>query len=185
MEPEKEKEKPEIDAENVEFENEEYKEEKLAMKLKKLMSEKFGINTFRPNQETAVLNVMKGKHVLVIMATGGEKSLIYQLPALMQNGVTVVISPLKSLMLEQVMDLQEKNICAEQLMGRSCPRHEVIYSKLLNMDIIKLLYVTPEKIVKNSRFSNILKILYERNMLNQFVVDENLSNLSNIKYVSQ
>lgn len=72
----------------------------------------FGFNTFRPEQDHVVETIVDGKDVMVVMPTGGGKSLCYQLPALLNKGVTIVISPLIALMKDQVDALNARNIPA-------------------------------------------------------------------------
>ncbi|EFX83805.1 DNA helicase bloom's syndrome protein B [Daphnia pulex] len=117
---------------------------------------RFGISELRGNQPLVVEALLAKKDCLAVMPTGEGKSLCFQLPAVMDSGVTVVICPLISLMIDQVFDL--KNL-------------GVIY--------IKLLYVTPERLVNaledtcgNNRLKNMLKALYQRKKLCRFVVDE-------------
>jgi superfamily II DNA helicase RecQ len=85
-----------------------YSKKSIIRKLK----ENFGYNDFRPNQFEAINSVLNGKDVFVMMATGSGKSICYQLPSLVTKGVTVVISPLISLMEDQVQALQSLSIPA-------------------------------------------------------------------------
>ena len=80
-----------------------------------LLRDVFGFESFRPGQEEIVDAVTAGENVLAIMPTGGGKSLCFQLPALMREGVTVVISPLIALMRDQVRGLQEAGVEAGAL----------------------------------------------------------------------
>ncbi|MEC8573633.1 MAG: DEAD/DEAH box helicase, partial [Pseudomonadota bacterium] len=80
-----------------------------------LLREIFGFDAFRPGQGEIVDAVTAGENVLAIMPTGGGKSLCYQLPALMRDGITVVISPLIALMRDQVRALQEVGVAAGAL----------------------------------------------------------------------
>jgi ATP-dependent DNA helicase RecQ len=86
-----------------------------------LLSEVFGFDAFRPGQQEIVEAVTAGENVLAIMPTGGGKSLCFQLPALMREGVTVVISPLIALMRDQVRALQEAGVCAGALTSGNTP----------------------------------------------------------------
>ena len=80
-----------------------------------LLKDVFGFDAFRPGQQDIVEAVTAGENVLAIMPTGGGKSLCFQLPALMRDGVTVVISPLIALMRDQVRALQEAGVTAGAL----------------------------------------------------------------------
>src|SRR3954462_15439204 len=75
----------------------------------------FGLSEFRAGQEQTVRAVLDGKHVLAVMPTGAGKSLCYQLPAMLQGGLTLVCSPLISLMHDQIEKLKERGIRAERL----------------------------------------------------------------------
>ena len=86
-----------------------------------LLRDVFGFSTFRPGQEDIVQAVTEGKNVLAIMPTGGGKSLCFQLPALLREGVTVVISPLIALMRDQVRALQAVGVSAGALTSGNTP----------------------------------------------------------------
>ena len=80
--------------------------------VKELLREKFGHEGFRMGQEQVVRAIISGKDVLAVMPTGGGKSLCYQLPALLAEGITLVVSPLIALMNDQVSKLEQKGIPA-------------------------------------------------------------------------
>jgi ATP-dependent DNA helicase RecQ len=105
----------------------------------------FGFQTFRPNQENIVKSIVNGQDVFAVMPTGGGKSLCYQLPAKMMKGVAVVISPLISLMKDQVDAAVETGIPAA-FMNSSMTAEEIsgVY-RALGHDTIKLLYIAPER----------------------------------------
>ena len=81
-------------------------------KAKAILNDTFGYEEFRPLQQDVISNVLKGRDTLVIMPTGGGKSLCYQIPALIFDGLTIVISPLISLMKDQVEQLDEYGVPA-------------------------------------------------------------------------
>ncbi|MEE9119242.1 MAG: RecQ family ATP-dependent DNA helicase, partial [Calditrichia bacterium] len=105
----------------------------------------FGFQTFRPNQETIIKNILGKKDVFAVMPTGGGKSLCYQLPAKMMNGTAVVISPLISLMKDQVDAAIENGISAA-FINSSLDTQETsdVYHKLKN-HTLELLYIAPER----------------------------------------
>ena len=105
----------------------------------------FGFASFRPNQETIVKNILDRKDVFAVMPTGGGKSLCYQLPALLLEGTAVVISPLISLMKDQVDAAKENGIAAAYL-NSSLDQQEIfeIHGKL-KTNKVKLLYIAPER----------------------------------------
>jgi len=105
----------------------------------------FGFQTFRPNQESIIKNILDGRDVFAVMPTGGGKSLCYQLPATMMHGTAVVISPLISLMKDQVDAAVENGIRAA-FMNSSMDADEVsdVY-RMLKYNKIRLLYIAPER----------------------------------------
>ncbi|MEO1451245.1 MAG: DNA helicase RecQ, partial [Bacteroidota bacterium] len=127
----------------------------------------FGYDTFRPFQEEIIATLQRGKDVLVLMPTGGGKSICYQVPALMHPGMTIVISPLISLMKDQVEALKANGVAAAFLNSSQSPKVQAgIVEKALLADI-KLLYVSPEKALSQD-FMEML----DRVKLNLIAVDE-------------
>jgi ATP-dependent DNA helicase RecQ len=116
-------------------------------KLHHILKEIFGYQTFRFEQYNAISSVLDGKDTLAIMPTGGGKSLCYQIPAMYLSGVTIVISPLISLMHDQVMNLKEYGVEAVFLNSSlSYSDSQKTKAKILKGDI-KLIYVSPEGIL--------------------------------------
>jgi ATP-dependent DNA helicase RecQ len=132
----------------------------------------FGFDAFRPGQESVVRDVLAGRDVLALMPTGGGKSLCYQLPALMQQGVSLVISPLIALMQDQVRQLQDNGIAAT-FVNSSLEAAEIgrRLSGLVRGDY-KLVYLAPERLVLREFLDGPLTRLSEGPGINAFVVDE-------------
>lgn len=116
------------------------------MKSLQVLKDVFGYTTFRPGQEKVIDLVLKGENVLAVMPTGAGKSMCYQIPALVNSGLTLVISPLISLMKDQSDSLKQNGINAAAL-NSATPQEEV--NPILRQAYegkIKLLYVTPERL---------------------------------------
>ena len=121
-----------------------------------LLEEKFGYQSFRKGQETIINNILQGNDCLGIMPTGGGKSICYQLPALVLEGLTVVISPLISLMKDQVDALNDMGIPASYI--NSTLNYQEIQFRLgqAARGEVKLLYVAPERL-ETSDFVELLR----------------------------
>ncbi|KZY01593.1 MULTISPECIES: DNA helicase RecQ [unclassified Sulfitobacter] len=115
-----------------------------------LLQNVFGFDSFRPGQEPIVDAVTAGENVLAIMPTGGGKSLCFQLPALLRDGVTVVISPLIALMRDQVRSLQEAGVAAGALTSGNTPEETDAVWEALESGALKLLYMAPERLAAGS-----------------------------------
>lgn len=111
-----------------------------------LLRQVFGFDGFRPGQEEIVEAVAAGREVLAIMPTGGGKSLCYQLPALMRDGVTVVISPLIALIRDQVRALREAGVAAGALTSGNTEEETSAVYDALRTGELKLLYMAPERL---------------------------------------
>lgn len=114
-----------------------------------ILKSTFGFDDFRPGQAEIVEAVASGKNVLAIMPTGGGKSLCFQLPALMREGVTVVISPLIALMRDQVRGLKEAGVEAGALTSGNTPEETDAVWAGLEAGTLKLLYLAPERLASS------------------------------------
>jgi len=135
--------------------------------VRDLLKRIFGFDEFRNGQQAVIQRLLAGGHVLSIFPTGGGKSLCYELPALLFDGLTVVISPLIALMKDQVEFLTARSVPAARL-DSSLERDEArrVYEEL-NAHRLKLLYISPERL-GNERFLHLL----ERRRISLLAVDE-------------
>src|SRR3989339_739968 len=113
-----------------------------------LLKTTFGFDSFRPLQEKCILTVLDKKDTMLIMPTGGGKSLCYQIPSLIFDGLTVVISPLISLMKDQVTQLKELGVEAEVINSTLSPEEYNTNKGLVKSGRTKLLFVAPETLFK-------------------------------------
>lgn len=134
-----------------------------------ILKDIFGYDSFRPLQLEIIKNLLAGKDTLAIMPTGGGKSLCYQIPALIFKGITIVVSPLISLMQDQVSSLKENGVPAEFL-NSSLEFSEYLETvKKLKNGEIKIVYVSPEGLASDK----MMGIFHECSMpINCITIDE-------------
>jgi len=132
-----------------------------------VLSSRFGFTAFRPGQEQVVEALLAGRSALAVFPTGAGKSLCYQLPALLLDGVTVVVSPLIALMKDQIDALVGQGVDAARLDSSLGPDEARDVSERLRAGALKLLYVAPERF-NNERFLAQL----EQTKISLFAVDE-------------
>src|SRR6185295_10514293 len=111
----------------------------------------FGYTSFRGEQEAIIQHTLAGKDSLVLMPTGGGKSVCFQIPALMMSGVTVVISPLIALMKDQVDGLKENGIVAACLNSSMMESEQREVVNQLRRNELKLVYLAPERLMSNTK----------------------------------
>ncbi|KAI9483682.1 MAG: P-loop containing nucleoside triphosphate hydrolase protein [Benjaminiella poitrasii] len=147
--------------------------------MRRAAKEYFNVDEFR-NLQLPILNAAldQQRDLFVLLPTGGGKSLCYQLPAVLEEGFTLVISPLVSLIKDQVYHLQEANVPAVYLTASSTKeevstiQQDMVPKKNQTTTPFKLLYVTPEKIARSKRFMARLNKAYDAGMLTRIVIDE-------------
>ncbi|MCX7946624.1 MAG: RecQ family ATP-dependent DNA helicase [Hydrogenophilus sp.] len=143
----------------------------LAERARQTLRRHFHLEQFRPQQEAIICHLAAGGDALVLMPTGGGKSLCYQLPALLRPGLAIVFSPLIALMQNQVENLTARGIPAAALHSAlSESQHEAILSAAQSGHL-KLLYVAPERL-PTPRFLALLDALYAERRLALFAIDE-------------
>ncbi|KAF9959110.1 ATP-dependent DNA helicase sgs1 [Mortierella alpina] len=145
------------------------------------LREIFDLRDFRPNQLAAITATLSGMYVFVLMPTSGGKSLCYQLPATVGNGskntptgVTVVISPLLSIMQDQATQLINKGVPTVIFRGKIAVdmRHFVLDQLNKQDTIVKLAYMTPEMLCRSEQAQSTIRRLHNRGLLARFVIDE-------------
>ncbi|WP_055340086.1 DNA helicase RecQ [Paraclostridium sordellii] len=139
------------------------------MNLKSLdiLKKYYGYTTFRKGQEEIINNILNGNDILAIMPTGGGKSICYQIPALMLNGITIVISPLISLMKDQVDTLKSMGINATLI---NSSLSSLDFNKVINgikEDEYKIIYIAPERL-DSYEFTSIIRY----KTISQIAIDE-------------
>ena len=108
----------------------------------------FGFSQLRDGQKVSIDMVLKGRDCLVLMPTGGGKSICYQLPAVMMEGLTIVVCPLISLMQDQVQQLKAQGIGAEYLNSSLSQEEEQRIYREIGEGNIKIVYVAPERLMR-------------------------------------
>ncbi len=136
------------------------------MTIEETLSHYFGYNSFRQNQREIIESVLAGDDTLVLMPTGGGKSICYQIPALLLPGTTIVISPLISLMKDQVETLRANGIEAEALNSGNDLTADTIIRRKCMAGTLKLLYLSPEKALAE------IEYLFKYLKISLFAIDE-------------
>ncbi len=136
--------------------NETKNDDEIGARLKRALADTFGFRSFRPYQEEIVRAILGGEDVFAIMPTGGGKSLCYQLPAVCSEGMCVVVSPLISLMKDQVDAALNNGIDAATLNSTTSSSEYREIAEHIDQNRLDLLYVSPERF-KNPRFKELLK----------------------------
>lgn len=134
-----------------------------------VLSSVFGYPAFRHNQQAIIEQLLHGKDAVVLMPTGGGKSLCYQIPALCLPGVAIVVSPLIALMKDQVNALELSGVAAAFLNSAQTPQEQAQIFQQLQQQKIKLLYVSPERLVGEDGY--LMKVLSQI-PLSLFAIDE-------------
>ena len=139
--------------------------------LKKALQHYFGYDTFRPGQKQIIQEVLNNQDLLVIMPTGGGKSLCFQLPALLTPGLTIVVCPLIALMQDQVDALQGRGIGATFLNSTLSWSEVRSRQQAILAEKIKLLYVAPETLL-GDKFASFLPQIATQVGISHLVIDE-------------
>src|SRR5690554_3220905 len=136
------------------------------------LKQHFGFDAFRPGQEAIVADILDERDVLAIMPTGGGKSLCFQLPAVLRDGLTIVVSPLIALMQDQVRLLEEQGIDATYI-NSSLPAHEISARiAAARAGRFKLLYLAPERLLQGDFLRNALPTMVDTPSVSAIVIDE-------------
>ncbi|XP_054158777.1 ATP-dependent DNA helicase Q1-like [Oppia nitens] len=140
----------------------------------RLLETVFGLKSFRNYQLQAINATLADNDCLLVMPTGGGKSLCFQLPALIRPGLTVVVSPLISLMEDQLSAMKELQIPTAVISGQTqrSENNQILQSMAAPTSDLKIVYVTPEKMAKSKRFMSQLEKCYQNKRLNRIVIDE-------------
>ncbi|SDJ95280.1 ATP-dependent DNA helicase RecQ [Pseudomonas indica] len=133
----------------------------------RILKDVFGYDAFRGNQAAIIERVATGGDVLVLMPTGGGKSLCYQVPALLREGLAVVVSPLIALMDDQVATLDELGVPAVALNSTQSPEEQRDIADRITRGEIKLLYLAPERLVQPRMLA-----FLQRQRIALFAIDE-------------
>lgn len=136
-------------------------------KALELLEKHYGYKNFKPGQLEIINNILRGRDSFCIMPTGGGKSICYQIPALILNGITLVISPLISLMKDQVDSLEEVGINAKYINSTQSMDEIKEIFKACQDGEVKLLYIAPERL-ESDYFTKMLKNLW----ISQIAIDE-------------
>jgi ATP-dependent DNA helicase RecQ len=135
--------------------------------LKELIARTWGFREMRPLQEPAMQAVLDGRDSLVVLPTGGGKSLCYQAPAVLRDDTTVVVSPLISLMKDQVDSLRSCGVAAIQIDSSQSPEERFVFEQDIRDGAVRLVFVSPERLVGTDFYR-----LLQRIDVRSFAIDE-------------
>ena len=138
--------------------NDEDETPRILDELRAVVARTFGIHQLRPYQTMALEAVLEGRDLLLVLPTGGGKSLCYQAPALVREGLTVVVSPLISLMKDQVDGLRQNGVAAGMLTSAQSPADRREVHEALEARKLKLLFVAPERLAMDGFLSRLLDL---------------------------
>ncbi|MDJ0557006.1 MAG: DNA helicase RecQ, partial [Microcoleaceae cyanobacterium MO_207.B10] len=141
------------------------------LSLEQHLKNYFGYDSFRPGQKQIIQTALQGKDMLIVMPTGGGKSLCFQLPALLKPGLTIVVSPLISLMQDQVESLRNNGIAATFLNSTLNLTETRRRETDIIQEKIKLLYVAPERLL-SEKFLSFLELINAQQGISTFAIDE-------------
>ena len=134
--------------------------------MQKTLKTYFGYDSFRPLQKDIITHILARKDTVVLMPTGGGKSICYQLPALLMEGTAIVVSPLISLMKDQVESLRANGIAARALNSNNDDTENVMLRRECMQGKVKLLYISPERLLLEQNF------LLKEIKVSLFAIDE-------------
>ena len=142
--------------------------------LLKVLREHFKIKEFRPRQLEIILNTLQGKDVIALFPTGFGKSLLYMLPSAVQFGVTLVFSPLCSLVSDQERRLNSLGLKTAWLSSglSDAEEHTILLNLARRLPTYDVIILTPEKYIMSGKIQNSLQCLHQRNLLVRIVLDE-------------
>jgi ATP-dependent DNA helicase RecQ len=124
----------------------------------RVLRETFGFDSFRPGQEKIVDSLVAGRHVLAVMPTGSGKSICYQVPALVKQGLSIVVSPLVALMQDQVAALKLAGVAAETINSAASREDNVEIWKRVAAGLVRILYLAPERLMTERMIAALQKL---------------------------
>ena len=145
---------------------------KLENNLNEMNKNIFHHNSFRGVQLVSILTALENKDVFVLMPTGGGKSLCYQIPGVYQKHLTLVISPLISLIQDQIRSLTDLGLTAVTINADTNNSEYKFILDMINNDRLRFLFLTPEKLNSGNSLPNLFNDLYQKGHITRFVIDE-------------
>lgn len=144
----------------------------LLQKLTKINQEVFHHTNFRGCQSAAIASALQHKDILVLMPTGGGKSLIYQMAGYIENKLTIVISPLISLIIDQMRSLEKFNLTCSAFLGDTGSQEYLDIIHKIESNETLFVFLTPEKLIQSDVILNFLIDINKKGLIGRFVIDE-------------